>query len=86
VGLGNLTDDREPETRARHSARRSRSVEAVEDVGKVLLVDTRPMVAHGHLAVAYRDLDLPACRAPLRGVVEQVPNGPVDRSRIAVDD
>ena len=64
-----LADDREPEPRAGQVARVRGPVEAVEDVGEVLLGDPRAVVAHGHLGAGHRDVDRVA---PLRGVVEQV--------------
>ena len=86
VGLGHLPDDGEPEPGAGLPARRGRAVEAVEDVRQVVLVDARPVVADGHLAVADADLDLAAGRAPLGRVVEQVADGALDRSGHAADD
>ncbi len=49
VLLGDLSHDREPETRARPAARLGAAVEAVEDVRQVLRGDPRPVVAHGQL-------------------------------------
>src|SRR4051812_16467950 len=46
VRLRHLADDRQAETRPRHPARGLGAVEAVEDVRKVLRVDSRPVVAH----------------------------------------
>ncbi len=84
--LGDLADDREPEPGAGHAPRGSGSVEAVEHVRQVLLVDPGTVVAHRHLAVANGDLDLAAGRAPLGRVVEQVRDRALDRRRDAVDD
>ena len=79
-------DDREAEAGARLAASRAGAVEAVEDEGQVLFVDSGAVVAHGDLAVADADLDLAARRAPLRGVVEQVRDGALDRRGAPVDE
>ena len=64
-------------------ARGAGAIEAVEDVGQVLVGDARTVVSHRQPSVAHRDLDLAAGRAPLRRVVEQVrrPHARASRGR-----
>ena len=62
------------------------AVEAVEDVRQVLRGDARAVVANRDLAVAHRDLDLAAGRAPLGRVVEQVRDRPLEPRRDAADE
>ena len=83
--LGDLAHDREPEPRPGKATRRTRAIEAVEDVGQVLVRDSRPVVSHGQPSVPDGDLDLAAGGAPLRRVVEQVPDRSLDGRRNALD-
>ena len=83
--LGDLAHDREPESRPGEAARRTRAIEAVEDVGKILVGDSRPVVSHNQPSVPDCDLDLAAGGAPLRRVVEQVPDRSLDGRRNALD-
>ena len=74
--LGDLADDREPETAALTRARIGAAVEAVEDVGQVVLDDAVTVVADGHAVRVDRDLDRAAVAGVPRRVVQQV----VDRA------
>ena len=74
-----------PEARARQAAGGRRAVEAVEHVGQVGVRDAGPVVADGDLAVAHADLDLPAGRAPLGGVVDQVRDRAVEARGHSLD-
>src|SRR4029450_2344690 len=83
VRLRYLPDDREPQPRARQVTGVGRAVEAVEDVGEILLRDPRPMVAHGYLRPRYVHVD---GAAPLGGVVEEVGDGPLELGGRAADE
>src|SRR5262249_59910714 len=67
-------------------ARRARTVEAIEDEREVLLGDPGPVIADRHRPVADSNLDRAARRAPLRGVIEEVRDGPFDGRRNTVDE
>src|SRR4030095_786363 len=60
VGLGYLPDDREPEARPRHRPRRTRPVEAIEDVRQVGIVDARAVIPDLDRAVGDADVELAA--------------------------
>src|SRR5581483_11984435 len=85
VRLRDLLDDREPEPRPRQRAGVRRAVEALEDVRAVLLGDAGAAVADAQDAARERDVDGRARRAPLRGVLEQVRDGPLEARRVALD-
>src|SRR5579862_2444120 len=86
VSLGDLTHDREAETRAGHRAGIGRAVEPVEDQWPVLVGEPWPVIAHSQLAVVQRHLDRAAVPAPLAGVLEQVPDGALHAVLVAVDE
>src|SRR5581483_2334425 len=89
VRLRHFADDGEPEAGPGKRAGGGGPVEAVEDVLAILLGDPGAVVADPQLAVDERDLDVRAGRAPLAGVLEQVPDRafeavarPVQRRRL----
>ena len=62
------------------------AVEAIEDVGQILLREALAVIAHRHGAICERDLDRAARRAPLARVVEQVRDRAGDALGLAADD
>ena len=58
---------------------------SVEDVREILVGDPGAVVPHDELSVVQLDLDLGAGRAPLRRVVEQVPDRALDRGGHTLD-
>src|SRR6187551_1637266 len=84
VRLRDLADDCEAEARAGHPASGASSVEAVEDVRKILVGDPGAVISYDELSVAHLHLDLRSRRAPLRRVVEKIPDGSLDRGRNAL--
>jgi len=81
MGLGRLAHDRQPESRAGQPARVLGPVEAIEEVRKVLRVESRTRIAHREDAVAEGDVALAARGAPFDRVVEQVRDRPADLLR-----
>src|SRR5262245_207912 len=81
--LGDLSHDRQPETRPGHAPRRARAIEPVEDVREVLVRDPGSVVANDEPTVPNLDLDLRARCTPLRGVVEEVADCTLERGRNA---
>jgi len=86
VRIRDLAHDREPETGAGQRPRVRGAVEAVEDVLAVLGRDARAVVAHDQIAVLEDHVDGRAFAAPLAGVLEQVPDRPLEPFRISLDD
>jgi hypothetical protein len=84
VRLGDLADDCKAEARAGHPASGASSIETIEDVREILVGDPRAVISHYELSVVYLHLDLRARRAPLRRVVEKIPDGSLDRGRNAL--
>src|SRR4051812_22519461 len=60
MGFGDLTDDRESESRARESAGPRSPVKTVEDVRQIRRIDSRPLVSNADAPLFDRDLDLGA--------------------------
>ena len=75
VLLGDLAHDRQPEPGAGAPARGRAAVEAVEEVWKVVGVDAGAVIADAHTVSVDPDLDDPARRGVLGGVVEQIVDG-----------
>src|SRR5215470_2320152 len=86
VRLGHLSHNCEPETRAGKGPRVRRAIEPVEDVLAVLRRDPRAVIADTNFAACEGDLDRRPRRAPLPGVLEQVPDGTLEPFRNALDD
>ena len=84
VPLGHLAHDRQAQPGTGPAAGGVGAEEAVEDLGALVVRDSRPAVADGQLAVAQAHVDRRVGRAPLRGVVEQVGDGAIEPRRDAL--
>src|SRR5262249_60159288 len=83
VVFRDLANDGEAEPGARVAPRRFRAVEAVEDERLVGGTDAGAVVADRHLAVRDRQLDAADAVAPLGGVLDEVPDRPLELLGIA---
>ena len=83
MSVRDIADDRQPESRPWERSGLVGAVEAVEYVRKVLRIETGSAVANGQDSVLQLHVDVPAIRAPLDGVVEQVHDCAVDLLRRA---
>ena len=85
VAVHDLPHDRQPEARAGHRPGLVGAPEALEDVRLVLGRDAGPLVVDREHPGGEADGDGAACGAPLRGVVEQVEDRPLQPGGIAGD-
>jgi hypothetical protein len=87
VDLGDVADDREPETRSGQAARGVCAIEAVEDACRVVGVDAGAAVGDGDRALADVQLDrLDAVPVELGGVLQQVAHRAFQTLAVAADD